>query len=169
MFLLTARPGERPETQGPEGAWYEALLPVRPNGTVGFLPAEDVALSTTPYRLVVDRAAFSLTLWKGAEVVEKIRIGLGTGATPTPVGRFYLASLVKPSKAGTVYGSFAYGLSGYSEVLTEWRGGGVVGLHGTNDPASVGKRASHGCIRMLNSDIDKLVPQLPLGTPIEIL
>ena len=67
-----------------------------------------------------------------------------------------------------MYGTYAYGLSAFSDVLTDWAGGGIIGLHGTNDPSSIGDRKSHGCIRMYNSDIEKLVPVLPLGTPIEI-
>ncbi len=165
---MTAGPGENPAIEKPAGTWYEVLLPVRPNGTLGYIPADAVALSTTPYRIVVDRSAFRLTLWRGAEVVARMPIGLGTGKTPTPVGRFYLISLLRPPDPGTIYGSFAYGLSGYSEVLTDWEGGGVVGLHGTNDPTSIGRKASAGCIRMRNEDIEKLVPLLPLGTPVEI-
>ncbi len=50
-----------------------------------------------------------------------------------------------------------------------WPGGGVLGIHGTNDPAhSIGERVSHGCIRMRNEDIDYLAGLLPLGTPVEI-
>ena len=168
VFLLTARPGEDPAIERRDGTWYEALLPVRPNGTTGFLPARAVSLSSTPYRIVVDRASFRLTLWKGSEVVERMPVGLGTGQTPTPVGRFYLTSLLRPPTPNTIYGTYAYGLSGYSKVLTDWEGGGVVGLHGTNDPSSIGTKASHGCIRMHNEHIEKLVPILPLGTPIEI-
>lgn len=162
VFLLTA--GDVNESQD----WYEALLPLRPNGTVGFLAAEDVRLTFTPYRIVVDTRSFELTLWKGLDVVDRFTVGLGTGKTPTPIGLFYLTSLLKVPNPNTIYGTYAYGLSGYSEVLTEWEGGGVVGLHGTNDPSSVGRKATHGCLRMHNADIEKLIAILPLGTPIEI-
>jgi lipoprotein-anchoring transpeptidase ErfK/SrfK len=69
---------------------------------------------------------------------------------------------------GTVYGPYAYGLSGFSDVLTSWKLGGIIGLHGTNDPQSIGRRSSHGCIRLNNRDIRTLVKVLPIGTPIEI-
>lgn len=169
VFLLTTRPGEDPGIEGPDGVWYEALLPIRPNGTTGFIPADAVSLSKTSYRIVVDREAFQLALWKGSEIVLRLPIGLGTGDTPTPVGDFFLISLLRPPDPEGPYGPFAYGLSGYSEVLTDWPGGGVVGLHGTNDPTSVGRMSSHGCIRLHNEDIAKLVPLLSLGTPIEII
>jgi lipoprotein-anchoring transpeptidase ErfK/SrfK len=95
-------------------------------------------------------------------------VGIGTGETPTPVGTFYLAGLFKPPDTTTVYGVSIYTLSGFSEVLTNWQLGGIIGLHGTNDPTSIGRDASHGCIRMLNRDILSLERILPLGTPIVI-
>ena len=83
-------------------------------------------------------------------------------------GTFYLASLLRPPTPDSVYGTYAYGLSGYSNVIRDWRWGGLIGLHGTNDPSSVGRYTSHGCIRMFNRDIGRLVRILPLGTPITI-
>jgi lipoprotein-anchoring transpeptidase ErfK/SrfK len=53
-------------------------------------------------------------------------------------------------------------------VLRNWELGGIIGLHGTNDPSSIGRNSSHGCIRMLNEDILRLRKILPLGTPIVI-
>lgn len=157
------------EVAGANGEfWYRALLPLRPNGTTGFLPARSLRLSQTLYRLDVDRAHLQLTLWYGCRVAGRYPIGLGTRDTPTPVGTFYLIALVKPPTDGSIYGAYAYGLSAYSDALTNWTGGGIIGLHGTNDPSSIGKRESHGCIRMLNPDIEHLTKILPLGTPIEI-
>jgi L,D-transpeptidase catalytic domain len=148
--------------------WFRALLPVRPNGETGFIRGKDLAVSATPYRLTLDRRRFRLQLHRGCAVARTFRVGIGTGSTPTPVGRFYLTSLFKIPDRGSVYGPYAYGLSGYSEVLRSWKLGGIIGLHGTNDPGSVGKRSSHGCIRLHNRDIRALVKILPLGTPIEI-
>lgn len=107
-------------------------------------------------------------MFDGCRLVKTFRIGIGTGMTPTPVGRFYLTSLIKLPDPRTIYGPYAYGLSGYSEVLDTWKLGGIIGLHGTNDPSSIGRRSSHGCIRMSNRNIKELVRILPLGTPIEI-
>jgi L,D-transpeptidase-like protein len=148
--------------------WFRALLPLRPNGRTGFLPARSLRLSQTLYRLEVDRSRLELILWNGCRIAGRYPIGLGTKDTPTPVGTFYLVALVKPPTGGSVYGTYAYGLSAYSDALTNWTGGGIIGLHGTNDPSSIGERKSHGCIRMRNSDIEHLAKFLPLGTPIEI-
>jgi lipoprotein-anchoring transpeptidase ErfK/SrfK len=148
--------------------WFRALLPIRPNGTSGYIPAGSVRILQTSYRVVVNREKLRLTLWDGCRQVMKFKIGLGKESTPTPNGDFYIVSLLKPPLAGSVYGKYAYGLSAFSNAITDWRGGGVIGLHGTNDPSSIGNRKSHGCIRMYNWDISKLVRLLPLGTPVEI-
>jgi lipoprotein-anchoring transpeptidase ErfK/SrfK len=163
VFLLEDR------VSGADGTpWFHALLPVRPNGTRGYIPAADLRLAETPYRLVLDRRARTLTLWDRCDQVRTYPVGLGTKETPTPVGEFYLTSLLQPPSPDSVYGSYAYGLSGYSRVITDWTWGGLVGLHGTNDPSSVGELRSKGCIRMRNNHIEQLVEILPLGTPIEI-
>jgi hypothetical protein len=154
---------------GEEGdPWFRVLLPVRPNGTTGYVPAGALEVTRTPYRLHLDRDRFRLRLFRRCRVIRTFTVGIGTGRTPTPVGRFYLASLLKLPVRDTVYGPYAYGLSGFSNVLRTWRFGGIIGLHGTNDPSSIGRRSSHGCIRLRNRDIRQLVPILPLGTPIEI-
>jgi len=148
--------------------WYRALLPLRPNGTSGYVAAGSVRLVQTPYRIAVDRKGLRLTVWDGCTALMKFPIGLGKESTPTPDGRYYIIALLKPPMAGSVYGTYAYGLSAFSDVLTNWKGGGIIGLHGTNDPSSIGNRKSHGCIRLYNRDIEKLVPILPLGTPVDI-
>jgi lipoprotein-anchoring transpeptidase ErfK/SrfK len=155
--------------EGPTGdGWYRALLPIRPNGTWGFVPETSVRVAEVPYRIVVDRERLTLTLWEGCTVVATYPIGLGKESTPTPNGTFYITSLVRPPIPDSIYGPFAYGLSAFSDAITNWEGGGVIGIHGTNDPASIGDRRSHGCIRMRNEDIERLVPILPLGTPVAI-
>lgn len=163
VFLL------KKEVENPGGKrWFKALLPIRPNGTYGFIRATDLKVSSTHYRLEVNLSTFRLRLFEGCELVKKYRVGIGTGGTPTPVGSFYINTLLKPRDPGTIYGTYAYGLSAYSNVLTYWKDGGFIGLHGTNQPSSIGHRSSHGCIRMLNRDIEHLVKILPLGTPITI-
>ena len=65
------------------------------------------------------------------------------------------------------YGLYAFGLSGYSETLTEFAGGdGQIGIHGTNDPTSIGNAVSHGCIRLPNDIVESLATMVPLGTPV---
>lgn len=147
--------------------WLEVQLPVRPNGSTGWVRAAAVTLYELPYSLRVSTAANTLELYRGAELVDTFAVATGTGDTPTPVGTFYLTELLEPTNAG--YGPYAYGISAYSEVLNEFGGGpGQIGLHGTDEEDSIGRAASHGCIRMSNDDITALTTLLPLGTPIHI-
>lgn len=150
-----------------EGAWLQVKLPMRPNGSVGWVRASDVTVAALEYRLEVSTADRTVTLLKGAEVVQTFAAAIGTGDTPTPLGDFYLTELLAPTNQG--YGPFAYGISAFSDVLNSFGGGpGQIGMHGTDDADSIGQAASHGCIRLSNDDITMLAGILPLGTPITI-
>jgi lipoprotein-anchoring transpeptidase ErfK/SrfK len=148
--------------------WYDVLLPVRPNGTTGWLRASDVRVVGLRYHLEVHLDAFRVDVFDGDRLDRSITIGVGTDQTPTPGGRYYIKELLRPPDQTTVYGHFVFGLNGFSNVLLDWPGGGVLGIHGTNDPSSIGRKASHGCIRMRNEDIEALAALLPLGTPVVV-
>lgn len=155
--------------------WLEVLLPVRPNGSSGWIRHGDVTLSHHNYRILVELDAHKITVYEGAKIFHSEPIGVGTKDTPTPGGLYYTKELIEPvDETGRYipdgpYGPYAYGLSGFSNVLSSFAGGeGVVGIHGTNDPSALGKDVSHGCIRMSNEGITKLARTLPLGVPVEI-
>ncbi len=153
-----------------DGDWLNVLLPVRPNGSTGWVRRSDVTLARNPYRIEVRRAEHRLIVTKDGVVVADDPIAIGTGDTPTPGGSYYLVELLQPSSPDGPYGSYAYGISGFSEALDTFGGGdGMIGIHGTNDPGAIGRDVSHGCIRLTNEAIEALVPLLPLGTPVEIV
>jgi lipoprotein-anchoring transpeptidase ErfK/SrfK len=163
VFLVTE---ERPPL------WLKVLLPVRPNGSTGWIKATDVKLTEHSYRITIRLALHRITVTKGDKAVVVAPIGVGTAKTPTPGGLYYTKELLRPPKPDGVYGPYAYGLSGFSNELTTFDGGdGVIGIHGTNDPGGLGRDVSHGCIRMPNADILTLVEKerLPLGVPVEII
>ncbi|WP_232794181.1 L,D-transpeptidase [Pseudofrankia saprophytica] len=149
--------------------WLRVSLPVRPNGTSGWIRRAGVQLGATPFSLAVDRASHVLTVFKDGKPVRAYPVGIGTGSTPTPAGRFYLAELLKPASPAGPWGPYAFGLSGFSDVVTTFNGAdGIIGLHGTNQPERVGTDVSMGCIRLRNEDITELADLLPVGTPITI-
>jgi len=154
----------------PDGQWLEVLLPVEPNGTTGWVRTSEVRLSSTPYRIYVDRASYSLQVYNQGELWIDTTIAVGTGDTPTPVGDFYLLELLKPPNPNGDYGPYAFGLSGFSEVLDGFAGAdtAVIGIHGTNNPSALGTDVSHGCIRVENSVITEIATAVPLGTPVTI-
>jgi lipoprotein-anchoring transpeptidase ErfK/SrfK len=150
--------------------WLHVLLPVRPNSSTGWIRTSEVTLSTTQYRITVALGAHRLTVYRGAQVLVTDTVAVGTHQTPTPLGNFYIRALLKAPDPNTAYGPFAYGLSGYSEVLEQFAGGDAeVGIHGNNDPSVLGKNVSHGCVRMSNATITMLTKLLPLGTPVAIV
>ncbi len=153
----------------PVGGWIEVRLPIRPNGTTGWIRVTDVELSRNPYRVDLDVGRHSLTIYRNDDEVLTTTVAIGTGDTPTPIGDFYLIELLRPSDPDGVYGPFAYGLSGFSETLRSFNGGtGVIGIHGTNRPDLLGTDVSHGCIRVDNEVITDIADFLPLGTPVSI-
>lgn len=152
-----------------QGDWLRVLLPVRPNGTTGWIRYADVTLYRNPYRVEVDVSDHKLTVLKANQPITETSVGIGTGATPTPLGAFYLTELLQPPDPEGPYGPYAFGLSGYSETLDSFQGeDAVIGIHGTNDPSSVGGDVSHGCIRLPNDVVSDLATYLPLGTPVLI-
>jgi lipoprotein-anchoring transpeptidase ErfK/SrfK len=155
--------------QDRDGDWLPVHLPVRPNGSTGFVRAADVEVVQNDYRIVVELAAHQLTVTQAGEPIVEAPIGVGTQDTPTPGGIYYLKELLQPPDPTGPYGTYAYGLSGFSNELTDFNGGdGVIGIHGTNEPESIGSDVSHGCIRVTNEIIDQMAGVLPLGTPVEI-
>jgi lipoprotein-anchoring transpeptidase ErfK/SrfK len=150
-----------------QGKWIQVRVPQRPNGSTGWILASSVTLANLSYSLQVSVASKTLSLYNNDVLVKTYPVATGTGGTPTPLGNFFLTELLAPTNSG--YGPFAFGLSAFSEVLSSFGGGpGQIGLHGTDDAASIGQSASHGCIRMSNDAITALAKLLPLGTPISI-
>ena len=155
--------------QGTRDRWVRVLVPVRPNGTEGWIRRSHIELATTPYRLEVDLGDLQLHVFRRDRQVFQHSVAIGTASTPTPTGLFFTTILARPSSPDSPYGKYAMGLSGYSEVLTTFAGGdGQIAIHGTNQPSLIGTPASHGCIRVDNGTISKLARLLPLGTPVRI-
>jgi lipoprotein-anchoring transpeptidase ErfK/SrfK len=149
--------------------WVQVSLPTRPNGSTGWVPRDAVELRDNPYAITVDRSTRRLVLHRDGEVELEAPVADGTEVNPTPAGTFYVTDLVETDDPAGAYGPYALGLSGHSETLSEFAGGdGQLGLHGTNDPATIGQSVSHGCVRVTNEVITTLFQTVPLGTPVTI-
>jgi lipoprotein-anchoring transpeptidase ErfK/SrfK len=152
-----------------EGDWLEVLLPTRPNGSTGWVRRDDVDVVPVDLEVKIDLQARTLTLLDGGAEVLTTPVAIGSGDAPTPTGLFSVTDKLVTDDEASAYGPYALGLSGHSDVLTEFAGGdGQVGIHGTNDPSSIGKAVSHGCIRVPNDVITRMNEILPLGTPVLI-
>lgn len=150
-------------------AWIEVRLPIRPNGTTGWVRAGELELSRNPYRIEVDASDHRLEVWREGRPWLETTVGIGTGSTPTPRGDFYIIELLQPPDPDGLYGPYAFGLSGFSETLRSFGGGeAVIGIHGTDTPEALGTDVSNGCIRVDNGVITELAGAIPLGTPVRI-
>ena len=150
--------------------WLQVRLPIRPNNTTGWVPESALSeLQPINTWLKIDTKAYKLTLIKNGKTVFSARVGVGQKQWPTPKGEFFIrAKLEKFGGAGSAYGPVAFITSATSPTLTDWPGGGIVGVHGTNTPGLIPGRISHGCVRLRNADVLKLARLLPVGTPLTI-
>jgi L,D-transpeptidase catalytic domain len=149
--------------------WVRVRLPVLPNGTTGWVPRGALG----PYNeiwthLVIDRRMLSATLYRKGRAVFTTRVGVGKPFWPTPSGKFYVRERIT-GFSDQIYGPIAFGTNARSNVLTDWPGGGFIGIHGTAEPEILPGRVSHGCVRMPNSAVLRLARLMPLGTPVTIV
>lgn len=151
--------------------WVRVRLAQRPNGSTTWLPDKDVQLSTTPYRIVIDRASTDLQLYQNGRLVLSAPAGIGAVSDPTPPGQYFVAFREPPPGPG--YGPFVLVTSAHSQNISDWDGSGdaVIGIHGPlGEDAQIGTRGariSHGCIRLHLASLAHL-DEIPAGTPIEV-
>jgi hypothetical protein len=148
--------------------WVRLRLPQRPNNVTGWVRRGALGpFHLVHTRLVVSYRRLRVTLYDRGKRRLRARVGMGAPGTPTPTGSFWIREKFHVSD-GSLYGTRAMGTAAYSDVLTDWPGGGVIGMHGTNEPGLIPGRPSHGCIRIKNPDIERLYALTPVGTPLRI-
>jgi lipoprotein-anchoring transpeptidase ErfK/SrfK len=152
--------------------WLRVALPDRPNGSSGWIREDFVRLSTTAWRVTVNRSAHLVTVYRNGHKQRSFRSVIGAPATPTPRGLYAIyEKLPQPDPKGFL-GPWALHLTAFSNVLLNYGGGpGRVAIHGRDgtslaDP--LGSNRSHGCIRVDDSNIRWMARSVPLGTPVLI-
>jgi lipoprotein-anchoring transpeptidase ErfK/SrfK len=146
--------------------WYKVRLPR--SRQLGWIPRSRLgAPQAVSTHIIIDRAARTLKLEKAGRTVYSFRIGIGKSGTPTPSGEFYIRTKLYGFN-NPAYGPRAIGLSATSRTLTDWPGGGFIGIHGTNQPGLIPGAISHGCVRLKNKDIVRLFRKAGEGTPVTI-
>src|SRR5262245_32723034 len=189
-FLLYARPGPGARLVGVLGStndwsqplslpalsgfvdregttWFHVRLPIRPNGSTGWVRGDQVTTHVLHERIVVDLSAHRLRRVDSGRTLDDLSVAVGSPATPTAPGRFFVWARVPTGDPAGPYGVFVLGLSGFSDVITEWVGGGRMAIHGTADASDRGHDVSHGCVRVYNPQMRDLT-DVPLGTPVWI-
>jgi lipoprotein-anchoring transpeptidase ErfK/SrfK len=152
--------------------WYRVRLYGKPGvsgAQEGYVPADAVDLAEVHTRVLVDLSRRRLTLYEDGAPVLVAPAAVGASSTPTPRGRFIVRERITITDSGGAYGAAASALSAFSEKLINWPQGGPVAIHGTSDPASIGKTVSHGCVRLGATDLKKLFERVQIGTPVDIV
>jgi lipoprotein-anchoring transpeptidase ErfK/SrfK len=152
--------------------WLRVVLPERPNGRTGWLTADRVVLTRTPWRVEIDRSARTIALLRAGRTVLRARAVVGAPATPTPLGRFAIYEKARQADPHGFLGPWALHLTGHSDVLEDYGGGpGRIAIHGRDatslqDP--LGSARSHGCVRIADAAVTRLARTLAPGTPVTI-
>lgn len=148
--------------------WVQVALTTLPNGRTGWVPRSVLShFHTVSARIVVDTRRLTLSLYRQGKLVLRVPVAVGRSQWPTPRGTFYIRDRLTHFQ-NPFYGPIAFGTNARSPTLTDWPGGGIVGIHGTNAPGLIPGRVSHGCIRLRNADILRLARVLPLGAPVVV-
>jgi len=148
--------------------WLHVALPIRPNGATGWVRAANVVRTPVHTRITVDLSERRVRLYRDGRLVLTAPAAIGSSATPTPLGRYYVNQRLIPVDPNGPYGPGAVGISAFSPVLTGWAQGGPIAIHGTNEPWSIGRAVSNGCIRIPNALLRRLFRLAYEGTPVLI-
>jgi hypothetical protein len=156
------------DDQGVE--WVQLRIPGRPNGRTGWVRRDALGpLHKSRSLLVIDRPRLHITLYRRGRRIWRAPVGIGKPSTPTPAGHFWVRERFKVLDPSSPYAPYALGTADYS-TLTEWPGGGVVGIHGDwNQPWLIPGQPSHGCVRLHREDVAWLAHHIATGTPLRIL
>ncbi len=155
-------------TRDCRAGWYRVQLPMKPNGVTGYVRAGAVQVGRVHTRIVVDISERKLTFFRNGKRILGTTVAVGSPATPTPTGHYYVNQRLIPTDTSGPFGPGAIGISAFSNVLTGWAQGGPIAIHGTNEPWSIGHAVSNGCIRVHNSVQKGLFAAVPAGTPVLI-
>jgi lipoprotein-anchoring transpeptidase ErfK/SrfK len=149
-----------------DGRYGLVGVPYAPTPASGWIRLRGLERSATRVRVLADLSEHRLTVRRGADVVFRTPAATGAPSTPTPIGRYFVTDRV-PFPSGGSLGTFAFGISGIQPRLPAgWSGGDQLAIHGTDDPSSIGRSVSAGCLRVSEAALARLRRLLRLGTPV---
>nr|AHG52935.1 putative L,D-transpeptidase YkuD [uncultured organism] len=148
--------------------WYRVKLPIKPNGVIGYVRPTDVSVEKVTTRISVDLSRRELRLYRRGKLVLRTPVAVGSPSTPTPIGRYFVSQRIRTGTPGGAFGPVVLAVSAFSNILQDWAEGGPIAIHGTNAPWTIGRTASHGCVRVPNDTLMRLFVATPGGTPVVI-
>ena len=156
------------ETTAKHGRWGRVSIPYTWPHRDGWIRLRGLHRSRTFVQVHVDLSTHWVSVTKFGKPLYGFRAGTGASYSSTPSGRYFVTDRI-PFYLGSVLGSFAFGISGIQPHLPAgWSGGNQLAIHGTNEPWTIGKNASAGCVHVSEQALHELEPILRLGTPIII-
>lgn len=154
---------------GESGDYYNVQVPMRPNGSTGYIRKSEVDVISTDQRILIDLSDRSVIVWEGDDIVFDTTGTIGQPSSPTPTGSFYVRNVFE-WYADSIYGPYVIPLSAYSEAIDQINGGdAVVAIHGTQRPDLMGAAASLGCVRLDNDTLRELAAIIEPGAPVEVV
>jgi lipoprotein-anchoring transpeptidase ErfK/SrfK len=150
-----------------DGRYGRVPIPYRGTGRTGWIGLRGLPRSHTAITVVADLSQHQIRVERLGKVILRMKAATGSPATPTPRGNYFVTDRV-PFSRGSVYGSFAFGLSGVQPLLASRWPRNQLAIHGTNDPGSIGRSATEGCLRVSERNLARLERLLRLGTPVII-
>ena len=148
--------------------WYRIWLAIKPNESRGWVRDGQMAFYQTVSRIVIDLSQRKLMVYRRGELVRTYPVAVGRPGLETPTGFFYITQKLVPPDPNGVYGYLQIGTSATQPKLNGWPDGGLVAIHGTNEPWLIGKAISHGCVRMKNKAVKEVSRLVPTGSPVVI-
>ena len=136
-------------------------------------PSSD--LVTQPIRLKISLSRRQVTLYRENTPIKSYPIAVGRKGWETPTGNFEVTQMIQnPKWINPITGKAIPGGDPENPLGRYWigfwtNGRDWIGFHGTPNPESVGRPASHGCIRMYNKDVEELFSQVSVGTPVTVV
>jgi lipoprotein-anchoring transpeptidase ErfK/SrfK len=153
----------------PKGSFGRVVVPYSGTARTGWIPLRGLKRDWTGIKVTADLSRHTITVTKLGRVLFTALAATGTPVSPTPPGRYFVSDRVPTGDPYGSFGFYAFGISGIQTHLPPgWGGGDQLAIHGTNDPGSIGRSASAGCLRVSASTLERLIPLLRLGTPVVI-
>jgi lipoprotein-anchoring transpeptidase ErfK/SrfK len=153
--------------------WLKVLLPVRPNGSTGWIPRDRTLLGSTHWRIVVSTGQRKVRVYHNGHLARTFLAVVGAPGTPTPHGHYAIYEKIAQRNPQSIIGPWALHLTAFSDVLDNFGGGpGRVAIHGRNGAylvAPLGSAESHGCIRVDDAEVGFLARVTISGTPVSIV
>jgi hypothetical protein len=150
--------------------WGRVVLPLKPNGRTGWINLHGLRTVDTSIWIRASLHDRRISLMRGSRPLASFSAAIGAAPTTTPTGRFSVTDSLATGDPSGPFGWYAFGLSGHQPHLPpNWSGGDQLAIHGTDEPASIGTAASHGCLRVSPQALARLRPALQLGTPVVIM